>query len=302
MFSHHGAVGSASTRRIRLSHPLLITHTDMDGSCCAICFREVFPDSSVLYTDYDRINAVLQSILDEGHDGLVVVADILGRRDLMTELFATRGPLKLRFFDHHKEGEYLNSWPGSKHDIQRCGGLILAQELGCPQHCIDFAEVVDCYDRWVKDDSNFELAQDLNLLHKFIGQNRFVARGADLMLSREEDDLLEILKERDQKDIDQWTKHAQTFLDGDGNCFLFLVGVTNVVAHAVLIGHPAKAAYAVIWNSRFNTVTLCSTDEGPDVQVLAKRLGGGGHRNAAGFPVSPTKVAAVARALLLLET
>lgn len=280
-----------------MTQPLLITHTDMDGSCCAICFHELYPDAPVIYCDYADIDATLQSVLDHDVPDLVVVADISGNLDLMTELFARRGAERIRFFDHHKEKEYLNAWPGSKHDINKCGGLLLAEELGCPQHCIDFAEVVDCYDRWVKTDPNWELAQDLNTLHKFIGQKRFVARGAELMLSREEDDLIEVLRERDQKEISRWQERAHAFVDGDGTCFLLLVGVSAQVAHAVLSSH-ASAKYAIVWNAVFNTVTFYSTDAGPDVQGLATRLGGGGHRNAAGFPVSPSQIAAVAKALL----
>lgn len=280
-----------------MAEPLLITHTDMDGSCCAICFIELYPSALVLYTDYDKIEVVLQTVLDTNPKGLVVVADISGSRELMEALFARRGSERIRFFDHHKEKEYLNSFVGSRHALDKCAGLILAEELVCPPHCIDFAEVVDCYDRWITTDPNWTLARDLNRLHKFIGQKRFVERGAELLPTREEDDLIEILTERDKLEISQWKEMAHTYLDGEGTCFLFMVGVPGSVVNAVLTSHPC-AKYGVVWNAPLDTLTFYSTDQGPDVQQMAKRFGGGGHRNAAGCLLKVEQLTAAVQALL----
>ncbi|BBC99128.1 phosphohydrolase [Sphingobium sp. YG1] len=59
------------------------------------------------------------------------------------------------------------------------------------------------------------------------------------------------------------------------------------VAHALLIAHP-DAPFAATYYDRGDgsrTYSLRSDDDRDDVSVHAKRYGGGGHRNAAGFEV-----------------
>ena len=59
------------------------------------------------------------------------------------------------------------------------------------------------------------------------------------------------------------------------------------VAHALLAEHPA-APFAACWYDRGDgsrSYSLRSEDSRADVSAIAKRYGGGGHRNAAGFEV-----------------
>ncbi|MBY2927448.1 phosphohydrolase [Sphingomonadales bacterium 56] len=59
------------------------------------------------------------------------------------------------------------------------------------------------------------------------------------------------------------------------------------VAHELLIKHP-EAAFAATYYDRGDgsrTYSLRSEDERDDVSIHARRYGGGGHRNAAGFEV-----------------
>lgn len=59
------------------------------------------------------------------------------------------------------------------------------------------------------------------------------------------------------------------------------------VAHALLVAHPA-APFAATYYDRGDgsrTYSLRSEDDRDDVSVHARRYGGGGHRNAAGFEV-----------------
>lgn len=59
------------------------------------------------------------------------------------------------------------------------------------------------------------------------------------------------------------------------------------VAHALLVEHP-EAAFAATYYDRGDgsrTYSLRSEDERDDVSIHARRYGGGGHRNAAGFEV-----------------
>jgi nanoRNase/pAp phosphatase (c-di-AMP/oligoRNAs hydrolase) len=47
-------------------------------------------------------------------------------------------------------------------------------------------------------------------------------------------------------------------------------------------GEPFAATYTDLGDGR-RSFSLRSSDEGADVSVVAKKYGGGGHRNAAGF-------------------
>lgn len=281
------------------SPPLLITHTDMDGSCCAICFREIYGAvAQVIFADYDNIDAVLKELITHPRDGLVVVADISSNtRALNEEVFTRGGPDGVRFFDHHRDREYLNTWFGCKHDPNRCGGLILAEALGCPDHCINFAEIVDCCDRWQAGSPNFELAQDLNLLHKFVGQDRFIARGAEALPSREEDEVIEILKEQRLKQAESWIAVTRFYTDAAGYRFLFLVDADPPIVHLVLEAR-SEIDYVVVWSPLRQSLSFYSGPKGPDICGLAKQRGGGGHTHAAGCTIRPEQVEAVVTALL----
>lgn len=57
--------------------------------------------------------------------------------------------------------------------------------------------------------------------------------------------------------------------------------MSSDVGHLMAAGEPFAACYVDTPNGR--TFSLRSTDKGLDVSEIAKRYGGGGHRNAAGF-------------------
>lgn len=58
------------------------------------------------------------------------------------------------------------------------------------------------------------------------------------------------------------------------------------VCHYLLQKWPAaRFAAGIVRSEQFTTYSLRSTDDRADVSALAKRFGGGGHRNAAGFKV-----------------
>lgn len=65
--------------------------------------------------------------------------------------------------------------------------------------------------------------------------------------------------------------------------------LSSDVCHRLLQEWPdTRFAAAIIRGEQSITYSLRSDDSRADVSVLAKKLGGGGHRNAAGFKVPRT--------------
>lgn len=85
-----------------------------------------------------------------------------------------------------------------------------------------------------------------------------------------------------QAQVRQLAKKARLieFMGHEVLCCNCTSDVTSELGNELAKGRPFSVVYR--HHGDHKTVSLRSTDEGEDVSVLAKALGGGGHRNAAG--------------------
>jgi oligoribonuclease NrnB/cAMP/cGMP phosphodiesterase (DHH superfamily) len=89
------------------------------------------------------------------------------------------------------------------------------------------------------------------------------------------------------KDVQELVKVCQREMLLDGHLVLVAslpYTLTSDAGHIMAQGRPFAACYWDTPNGR--VYSLRSTDEGIDVSEVAKKFGGGGHRNAAGFTTS----------------
>jgi oligoribonuclease NrnB/cAMP/cGMP phosphodiesterase (DHH superfamily) len=269
--------------------PLLITHNDTDGSSCAMMVASLYPEALCEYHDYNSIDASLQDIVDNGLpeecDGFIM-ADIASNDEALTkgvaEAVAAQG-FPAHIFDHHEGREYLNEMEGCKHDPNACGALITARELGADDDHLAFAELVDIWDRFQDDHDDFDHAWHLTLLHNFIGQDEFVARGPEQDFDEVDDFIVGRCLDQHEKNVQRAQEQQLRFKDASGSVFCFVIGVDARVAHELY--SDDEIDYVMTWKPEAGTVSLYSQEGKSDVSEIAKSRGGGGHVNAAGYPV-----------------
>lgn len=281
--------------------PLLITDTDLDGSCCAFMVKATYPNAEVEFEDHDTVESRVEEIVDNGlgNYDLLIIADMLPNDEsLVRRLHETLPDGAVRIFDHHQDQEYLNELEGCTHDFDRCSGLITAYELEVEDDLLDFAELVDVWDRYLDDHEDFDHAFELNLLHKFIGQKNFVERGPQAEFDEVDEAIVSGMKRKIDSQSKAALENLRKFRDTEGRVFAFAVGFESPsVAHAVYEKHR-EVDYVAVWEPHYGSMSMYSRKgTGTDVSKIAKSMGGGGHENASGFPTKPDLVKLLASAV-----
>jgi len=102
-----------------------------------------------------------------------------------------------------------------------------------------------------------------------------------------------VLERKQAKDIDDLLPETQRrmIIDGHNVPVANLPGtMSSDAGHRMAQGEPFAACY--MDGPQGRSFSLRSSDDGEDVAAIAKKFGGGGHKQAAGFRVSFTKAAA----------
>lgn len=277
-------------RAVAEKKTLLITDSDMDGSCCAIMVLQRWPSADVEYESHktvvDRVRRLSEN--SEGY-GRVLIADMLPDDEKLVRRLHADFPGEVRIFDHHETQEYLNELDGCRHDKGACSGLICAQELGVPEDHLAFAEIVDAWDRFQDGSDKFEDAKRLMMFHNFIGQESFVKRAAKAELDENERKIVEQLDRAEKQQIDESLENLRRFRDPEGQIFAMVIGVNSPlmfssasIAHAIYESDN-QIDYVAVWHPGSGSVSLYSRKGGFDVSEVARSRGGGGHAGAAGF-------------------
>lgn len=289
------------------SETLLITDTDMDGSCCAIAVLKAYPDADIEYESHKTVDDRVRSLVSGDGEGYkrVLVADMLPSDKELVKRLHAKFP-EVRIFDHHEAQEYLNDLEGCRHDFEACSGLITTQELGLEEGYLKFAEVVDVWDRFQDKSETFPQAKRLTMLHNFIGQKAFVARGPKPNPQDEfEDRVMDRLEEAEEEQLEQALENLRVFVLPDGLVLAMLAGVNSpllfsspTVAQGIYSSKPEVDMVAV-WHPNTGSVSLYSRHGGVDVSEIARHFGGGGHAGAAGFRPRADLIKLIARSLFL---
>jgi hypothetical protein len=118
-----------------------------------------------------------------------------------------------------------------------------------------------------------------------------------LQFSSEEQFAINCARQQAHELVNKLAETVPVMEDAEGRKFIFAVGIHPPVAHPVLLKRP-EAEYAMVWHPARNSVSLYSLDDGPDVSLIAKEHGGGGHIHAAGFPTQMKAYEAIVNALV----
>ncbi|UKS30221.1 hypothetical protein LOZ80_15275 [Paenibacillus sp. HWE-109] len=284
-----------------MSRIKLFTHTDLDGVGCAIVALHTFGDRiDIEYCDYHDVNQKIADFLSAGitdNYEFIYITDISVNEEVADRLSEFSG--KVMLLDHHPTALWLNrySWAfvetDSPHGGKRSGTeMFFFETLRYPSERFDlasFTETVRRYDTWewstvYNDDS----ARELNDLLYIIGRDRFVRRFTD-SLSIEFTDTERLLLQLDSEKAREYTesKKRELIIRKIGGHFIGIVFAERYyseLSNRLPFEYPNVDFIAIINPSR--SVSYRGLDK-VDVGLFAKQYEGGGHKNAAGSPITP---------------
>jgi oligoribonuclease NrnB/cAMP/cGMP phosphodiesterase (DHH superfamily) len=263
--------------------------------------QEAYPNAEVEFENHETVEARVGEIADNGlgnYDFLIVADMLPNDESLVRRLHEALPDGAVRIFDHHQNQEYLNDLEGCTHDFNRCSGLITAHEMKVDGDLLDFAQLVDVWDRYLDGHEDFDYAFDLNLLHKFIGQQAFVSRGARTVFDEIDEAIISGMRRKIESQSKAALDNLRKFRDQEGRVFAFAVGFESpAVAHEVYENNR-DVDYVAVWEPHYGSMSMYSRKgTGTDVSEIARSMGGGGHENASGFSPAPDLVKLLASAV-----
>jgi len=286
----------------------LFTHTDLDGVGCAVVGTMACPELVVAHVHYQNVNQEINKLIDNlpNETVRVHITDICPEgeegKEICEKLDALNNSNKIKLFlcDHHTSSAWVKKYAWAWHVVNEdvCGTTLyrdfLANSHMFSKAATEFAECVNVYDNWLLDHPLRPRAEDINSYLYFVGFDKFIHAfshdpGADI--SPVPAAIIAQIKKNDtayiKKIIDKQCIGDFALEDRDKNkyCVLFAESSSSQVCHAALDSFP-ELDYAMSVNVKNELVSLRSRENGTDVAAIAKRFGGGGRQQTAGFSMS----------------
>lgn len=159
-----------------------VTHSDLDGIGCEVLSHAAFPDDAVtVYSeDYETVDDRIATIIKEDNFDILFITDISARDpEVIKSLNEISKNKTVRIVDHHMTSaqRYIGmNW--ARFTSAECGTLAfyntLIKEFSADiAYLKKFAETVNDYDLWIKEDP---MSDRLNSLFHFMGREGFVRR------------------------------------------------------------------------------------------------------------------------------
>lgn len=269
-----------------MNKTIMFTHNDLDGVGCGILHKAAFGcEAETYYCGYHNVDEVIQKTLQNVEERYsadfpsIIISDLGIKPETAAIVEKYKGDKIL--LDHHRTNLWIQEqYAWATIDIDTSGTLLVFNYLDVPKYR-DFALHVDDYDRWVH---ALPKSKQLNRLLFILGTNRFEERmlrnpkvefeEAEKLLLDLEDEKIEHYADKVEKGIVVYTLADEKKV-GVG----FADRYHSETAHE-LINRLDLDAIALI-DVNYKKISLRSKPNF-DVSVIAKKLGGGGHKNAAG--------------------
>lgn len=285
----------------------LITHlADADGAFPIILSKLVFKEIDVFSCEIGEVDAILREIMSHQEDyENIYIVDITMSEDMADDIDKNNAlKEKICVFDHHKGNMALNRYSfihivdeGEFH--KECGTTLYYKHLKKISNCkaldkkclktmIELIRQGDTYDfsKELKD-----MAFQFGSLYAIYGREKYIEHFYEYIISTDEDfqfsevekTLIEIENNRTNKYIEEKMKHVKkAYING------ISVGIVFAEQNRSLLGHAMAENMdidiAVVINVDRSVSYRADKDE-VDIAVIAKPLGGGGHKHAGGSPL-----------------
>lgn len=277
-----------------LTKTALVTHKNCcDGSTCAILFiaaggkRENVFFSSPNHDDVDEI----VSELLETWSGPILIADASISLKQAEKVYRSDVVL----LDHHESARPLQKFSWCEIDINsRCGSMMLFDWLKKHAHSSwffqhkDLVDLVDDHDRWIH---NFPESENNAVFHQLVGSKKYIDRflkNPSPILTDSEKYALELELEKRDDYINYKMKNlfvVPKVIQGHKvNVAFVSSGIHQSRLGNMICEHPdLNVDICVLIGS---SISIRSSHNCPvNLSVVAKQLGGGGHKFAAGCSI-----------------
>ena len=287
-------------KKLSNSKILIVSHiSDIDGMGSIVLGNLAFKKIDYLLIAVPEQKEALEFIKSASYEQIyicdIALDDKLG--DEINEL-----NLKISHFDHHQSNLYVSKYPFSTVLTEAfghptCGTELFYDELvkkGLlkPTPAIDtFVELIRSYDTWDWKKDNNLLAYDLSSFFKTVGPTQFIKdftkhlkKAKSFAFSQTQELLINLRK----KEVEEYSANCQvsvliTNFEGGNAGIVFCDNDASKVGNDLCLNNQID--FALMLNMQDNVISLRSIREF-DVSIIAKKYGGGGHKNAAAFPLT----------------
>jgi uncharacterized protein len=285
----------------------LFTHTDLDGVSCAILAKIAFgEDIDIEYVNYNDVNEKISYFLHNTYllnYERVFITDISVNEEI-SELInnAYNNYYKnIKLLDHHKTAESMNKYDWAEvitetSETRKESGTslfynFLSEIIKINCKLDTFTEIERKYDTWEWVKRKNQKAKDLNDILYLIGRDEFIEYYSKYLSKNPENFEinsfhLELLKYK-RKEIENYIENKlnKVFLKNRIAYIVADIAISELGMKA-MEKHDNEIDFVAIYTG-FN-VSLRSKGDF-DVSEIAKKFGGGGHKNAAGFTIDYTE-------------
>lgn len=274
-----------------LAGRVLITHTDLDGVGCAIVYNRCFPGVINHFINYDGIDEFVSELFYSlPLDTSIMMSDLSIKTDELAEMLNRRG--KFEIIDHHPTATWLAAkYPWALVDTTMSATWLMYEVMKTQfniEDMLPFVTAVNNYDTWGGGPGPNEQSLSLNRLLNVLGTARFFDRflsNPSLRFDESEKLLLELRDEEINKFLKQVSESATVSVDASGNKYA-MVAIDRYISEACheVLNYLPDIEYVMAVDFIGNKVSLRGRGN-LDLGKMAKAIGGGGHKQSAGFPI-----------------
>jgi len=279
---------------------LIISHIgDIDGMGAVILGYLAFKNIDYLLIEVNEQQEMLNFIKEIDYER-IYICDLGIENQIGDEINLLNKNILL--FDHHISNTYVNKYSFATVEVTLNGRktsgtelfydyLVREKFLKTNNRIIDFVELIRSYDTWDWQSDKNLMAKDLTTLFNILGTTLFInyftkdlIKEENFIFSNEHQFLID-LKEKEINEVIMKCNNAMIKIDFEN----LIAGVVFSDRYSSLIGSYLSSNqeidFAMVIKMNENKVSLRSNNE-INVSIIAKKYGGGGHKNAAGFPLT----------------
>ena len=283
---------------------LIIRHDDTDGVGCEILAKIYCPNKfDYVECKAGKVDPILKKYLIEGSYDLIIVADLSFDKEETLNLVKKYIEAGNQFYlvDHHKNAMKYDGYDWAYVSIEVDGlknsgtellNRFFTEKIGIKDNkaLIDFVELVRAYDTWDWFASNNIDAKNLVELFEY-NKELFIEDMISKILNNKEiindnDRVkLEIISQVNKNYINKTSEEIEIFnYEGKHIALVVANQLQGFIANKIFELNPEVQLIVFIVSPK--VISLRSTDDRMNAFEIAKRNGGGGHRNACGYTLN----------------
>lgn len=293
---------------------ILFTHTDLDGVGCAVLAKKAFGDDVVVvYCNHNDVNEKVKAFLDGGCYGFshCYITDISVNAEI-ADMIDECEDCSFTLLDHHMTASWLNTrcWATVNFDEEKAKDefvflpsfevrgrsgtemfyYYLSAFMASVRQYEEFANLVADYDVWAwKTSARGETSKKMNDFYYLVGAEQFidwanswVENGCKDSFGETAEMILQIENSRKSSYMEKKMETMRTVSVQGLNCaVVFAEMYISELGDMIGAANPDVDFVAMI-NMSNGTVSYRTCHDDVDVAAIAARVGGGGHKKAAG--------------------